>query len=165
MLISEFAREAGLTPDTVRFYIRRGLLDPQRGERGGSARYQIFGAAHVERARLIRLAQSLGFTLREIAALSAEFENDSLSDERLVAILRGRLRDLDEKAAEIGAMAGYLRQKLRWIEGGRLGPEPALEAHGAQDDAISACAFDMPRQIPAPPAAEKSSRRRDFSTP
>jgi hypothetical protein len=26
MLISEFARTAGLTPDTVRFYVKRGLL-------------------------------------------------------------------------------------------------------------------------------------------
>jgi DNA-binding transcriptional MerR regulator len=126
MLISEFARASGLTPDTVRFYIRRGLLDPARGAKGGSARYQLFTSEHVATARVIRLAQSLGFTLREIAAFNVEFQNDAPSDERVIAILRARLRDLDEKAAQLGAMAAYLRTKLRWLEGGRLGPEPSF---------------------------------------
>jgi DNA-binding transcriptional MerR regulator len=129
MLISEFARQTGLTPDTVRFYIRRGLLDPERGEKGGSARYQLFTRQHVGTARLIRLAQSLGFTLREIAAINAEFQSDGVSVERLARILRDRLRDLDEKAAEIAKMTGYIRAKLGWLEGGRVGPEPALEFH------------------------------------
>ena len=130
MLISEFAREAGLTSDTVRFYIRRGLIAPVRGEKGGSARYQLFSRAHVETARVIRLAQSLGFTLREIAALNAEFQSDGVSDERLVSVLRDRLGDLDEKAAQIAKMTAYIRAKLEWLEGERKGPEPSLEFHG-----------------------------------
>jgi MerR family copper efflux transcriptional regulator len=129
MLISQFAREAGLTPDTVRFYVRRGLLDPARGEKGGSARYQLFTRQHVETARLIRLAQSLGFTLRQIAAINTEFQSDGASVERLITILSDRLRDLDEKAAQIAKMAAYMRTKLRWLESGRVGPEPALESH------------------------------------
>jgi MerR family transcriptional regulator, copper efflux regulator len=147
MMISEFAREAGLSPDTVRFYIRRGLLDPERGEKGGSARYQIFTREHVETARVIRLAQSLGFTLREIAAINAEFHSDGASVERLTAILQDRLRDLDEKAAQIAAMAAYLRKKLEWLNGGCVGPEPPLsfDARGETPDAIHACAVDSPR--------------------
>ncbi len=31
MLIGEFARRAGLSQDTVRFYVRKGLLAPQSG--------------------------------------------------------------------------------------------------------------------------------------
>lgn len=147
MMISQFAREAGLSPDTVRFYIRRGLLDPKRGEKGGSARYQIFTREHVETARVIRLAQSLGFTLREIAALNAEFQSDGASVERLIAILRDRLRDLDEKAAQIAAMAAYLRKKLEWLNGGCVGPEPPLgfDMRDGKFNAIPACAIDSRR--------------------
>jgi len=129
MLISEFARATGLTPDTVRFYVRRGLLAPARGEKGGPARYQVFTRQHEETARLIRLAQSLGFTLREIAAFNAEYRADGVGVERLAAILRERLSALDDKAAQIAKMREYLKAKLDWLDRGRVGPEPALDAH------------------------------------
>ena len=72
MLISEFARAADLSPDTVRFYVKRGLLQPEAGRRGGANPYQEFSQADVATARLVRIAQSLGFTLGEIAALIEE---------------------------------------------------------------------------------------------
>lgn len=161
MLISHFAREAGLSPDTVRFYIRRGLLDPARGEKGGSARYQIFTREHVEIARVIRLAQSLGFTLREIAAFNAELQRDGASVGRHVAILQDRLRDLDEKAAHIAAMAGYLRNKLAWLEGGGGGPEPALatEAGNKGGDTRYACVERPPGGLDAAKSRNAAIKR------
>lgn len=145
MLISQFARETGLSPDTVRFYVRRGLLDPARGEKGGSARYQIFSRQDVETARVIRLAQSLGFTLREIASINAEFRSDGLSVERVIAILQDRLRDLDEKAAQIAAMADHLKRKVAWLRGGCVGAEPpfAFDPREGKPNTIIACVTDM----------------------
>ncbi len=64
MLISEFARATRLSTDTVRFYIRRGLLVPENNGKGGRNPYQIFTAEHVQTARLIRMAQSLGMSLK-----------------------------------------------------------------------------------------------------
>src|SRR5689334_21206759 len=64
MLISEFARAANLSPDTVRFYVKLGLLRPEAGRRGGSNPYLEFSRADLARARLVQLARSLGFTLR-----------------------------------------------------------------------------------------------------
>src|SRR5258708_27567644 len=69
MLISEFARRAGLTTDTVRFYVRRGLITPERNGKGRNP-YQVFTADHVRAAKIIRTAQSLGMSLKEIAAIS-----------------------------------------------------------------------------------------------
>ena len=74
MLISEFARATGLTRDTVRFYVRRGLLKPLAGNKGGSNPYQVFTHEHVQTARAIRMAQSLGFSLREIGVLNVEYQ-------------------------------------------------------------------------------------------
>jgi MerR family copper efflux transcriptional regulator len=68
MLISEFARATGLTRDTVRFYVRRGLLTPATNAKGGRHPYQSFTAADVQAAKIIRSAQSLGMSLKEIAA-------------------------------------------------------------------------------------------------
>ncbi len=129
MLLSEFSRASGLPPDTVRFYVRRGLLVPTRGEKGGQARYQVFTREHMATARHIRLAQSLGFTLREIAAFNAEYRAEGVTAGQLAAVFRERLRALDEKAAQIDALRAYMKAKLQWLEGGRIGPEPRFEPH------------------------------------
>ena len=124
MLISEFARSAGLTPDTVRFYVRRGLLKPLAGSKGGSNPYQVFTDEHVQTARLISMGQSLGFSLREIEALNVEHQQKRITPARGAEIMRGQLVRLEEKAAHLQAMIGYIRAKLVWIEGGEVGPEP-----------------------------------------
>lgn len=126
MQISEFSRATGLSADTVRFYVRRGLLAPQTGKRGGSNPYQIFTREHVEIARLVRLAQSLGFTLREIGAMAAELGAAGLTRKRKIAILQERLDALGGKAAQLRDMAAYLRAKIKWLEGGEKGPQPVL---------------------------------------
>lgn len=71
MLIGESTRVTGLSRDPVRCYVRRGLLQPAIGA-GGTNRYQSFDADPVERALIIRNAQALGFTLREIASFNLE---------------------------------------------------------------------------------------------
>jgi MerR family transcriptional regulator, copper efflux regulator len=124
MLISEFARAAGLSTDTVRFYVRRGLLKPLAGSKGGSNPYQIFTDEHVQIARLIHMGQSLGFSLREIEALNVEHQAKRMTGSRGAEILRGQLVRLEQKAAHIEAMMSYIRAKLGWIQGGEKGPEP-----------------------------------------
>src|SRR5262249_2829348 len=124
MLISEFARTTGLSRDTVRFYVRRGLLAPLAGNKGGSNSYQVFTNEHVQMARTIRMAQSLGFSLREIAALNVEYQAKRLTPSRGAELLSGQLARLEEKAAHVNAMIRYIRAKLAWLDAGSKGPEP-----------------------------------------
>ncbi len=124
MLISEFARAAELTTDTVRFYVRRGLLKPLAGNKGGSNPYQVFTDEHVQMARTVRMAQSLGLSLREIAALNVEYQANRMTLARGAEILRAQLGRLEEKAAHINAMISYIQAKVAWAEGGGKGPEP-----------------------------------------
>jgi DNA-binding transcriptional MerR regulator len=124
MLISEFARATGLSRDTVRFYVRRGLLAPLGGNKGGSNPYQVFTNEHVQMARTIRMAQSLGFSLREIAALNVEYQAKRITPSRGAEILRAQLVRLEEKAAHVNAMVSYIRAKLAWLHAGSKGPEP-----------------------------------------
>jgi MerR family transcriptional regulator, copper efflux regulator len=97
MLISEFVRATGLTPDTVRFYVRRGLLKPLTGSKGGSNPYQVFTDEHVQMARTVRMAQSLGFSLREIAALNVEYQAKRMTTARGAEVLRAQLGRLEDK--------------------------------------------------------------------
>ena len=63
MKIGQVAAEAGVSIDTVRFYERRGVLpEPARRPSG----YREYPASTVERIRMARMLQNLGFTLDEI---------------------------------------------------------------------------------------------------
>ncbi len=159
MLISEFAREAGLSTDTVRFYVRRGLLNPQTDGKGGRNPYQVFTDEHVRDARIIRLAQSLGMSLKEIAEIGKEHREGRITRERSIAIMSTQLERLETKASELQAMGNYLRAKIKWLKGGEKGPEPdfgryakgkAGHIHGCPELPSESRAKRTPQKQPAP---------------
>ena len=129
MLISEFARKTGLAHDTIRFYIGKGLLRPQRSAKGGSNPYHIFGDDDVTAARMIRLQQSLDYSLREIAALNDEYRKGAGSNERTAEVLRLQIGRLEEKRASLDTALTFLRDKLAWVEAGKPGRSPEPGAH------------------------------------
>jgi MerR family copper efflux transcriptional regulator len=102
-------------------------------------------------ARLVRLAQSLGFTLREIGALNDELRAAGMTRARKAAILRERLGGFEAKAAEIARMTTYLRAKIAWIEDGESGPEPKLAVPGGNGELLPCPTAD--------PGAGSPSRR------
>ena len=162
MLISEFARATGLSRDTVRFYVKRGLLRPLAGDKGGRNPYQVFTSEHVQMARMIHVAQSLGFSLREIAVLNAEYQAKGMTAARGAEIMREQLVRLEEKAAHIGGMIGYIRAKLAWYEAGGKGPEPNFTDYenGSRAVGSKAQASAHKPNGTAPVIARRASRNR-----
>jgi MerR family copper efflux transcriptional regulator len=127
MLISEFVRATGLSKDTVRFYVRLGLLTPEANGKGGRNPYQVFTQDHVRAVNYIRLGQSLGMSLKEIALIGEEYARDGgIGTARTIEIMSAQLNRLEQKAAEIDSMARYVRAKLAWLNGGSNGPEPNI---------------------------------------
>ncbi|WP_158808425.1 MerR family transcriptional regulator [Beijerinckia sp. L45] len=124
MLISEFARATGLTSDTVRFYVRLGLLRPCIGAKGGRLAYQVFSESDVSAAKLIRLSQAAGLSLKEIAAFGGERRAGRMTPERRMEIVSAQIEKLEGKAAELSAMANYLRAKRDWLANGKDGMQP-----------------------------------------
>lgn len=127
MLISEFANRTGLPVDTVRFYISKGLLHPARGSTGGSRSYQIFSEEEVTAARMIRLQQSLGYSLKEIAALNEEYRHGKRSMARTVQVLSKQIATLEEKQRSISGALAFLKEKLSWVEAGSSGEKPNVD--------------------------------------
>jgi MerR family transcriptional regulator, Zn(II)-responsive regulator of zntA len=62
--VIELSRQAGATPDAIRYYARLGLLKPNRNTANN---YMQFSQKDVNCVRFIRRAQRLGFALAEIA--------------------------------------------------------------------------------------------------
>lgn len=68
--IARASRATGVSPKAIREYEALCLIPPV--PRHGTGAYRVFSPAHLEAIRLIRRAQGLGFTLREIRALGRE---------------------------------------------------------------------------------------------
>ncbi len=107
--IGELAAAVDVATSTVRFYERRGLLPADSRSRAG---YRLYGDAAVERLRFIRLAQSSGFTLEDIAAL-LEFQSErSAPRERVRAMLSMRLADVRRRQSELRQLEKVIKTSL-----------------------------------------------------
>jgi MerR family mercuric resistance operon transcriptional regulator len=109
LTISRLAASADVHVETVRYYQRRGLLPEPPRPQGGVRHY---GPAEVARLQFIRRAQTMGFSLDEIAGLlevkgkraceqTRQMTEHKLADVRLrLAELRQLERDLVALVAE-----------------------------------------------------------------
>lgn len=105
--IGDLAAAAGVTPDTLRYYERRGLLQPSGRRASG---YREYPPEAVGVVRFVKHAQALGFTLGEVEELmrlrgGAGRRGAGLAV-REVAV--AKLRDIDEKLRMLGALRGAL---------------------------------------------------------
>lgn len=63
---SQLARECGISIEVLRFYEKKGLIQPPPRSSSG---YRLYDEAYRDRIRFIRNAKNTGFTLAEIAEL------------------------------------------------------------------------------------------------
>lgn len=96
MKIGELARRTGVTTDTLRFYEARGLLQAERWPNG----YRDFAERTVSLVGLIRLAQSLGFSLGEIGDILTQLGAD-ISSSDVAELLREKLAEIDTRLAAL----------------------------------------------------------------
>jgi DNA-binding transcriptional MerR regulator len=66
MRVKQLADEMGVTPDTVRYYTRLGILNPSRNPANG---YKQYSQQDRSRLRFAVRARDLGFTLADIVQI------------------------------------------------------------------------------------------------
>ncbi len=111
--IGELAAHTRLTPDTLRYYERLGLLPHPPRTRGG---FRLYSAATLDQVRFIRRAQTMGLTLDEIHEL-VTFDGRGLKRCRRVRdLVEAKLGELDARMAELRAFRRTLRHSLRECE-------------------------------------------------
>ena len=135
MHISEFSQRTGLSRDTVRFYVRLGLLKPKTSAKGGSNPYQVFGHEDVQLAEVIRISQALGMSLKEIGALSQARREGRAWDEKSIEVLSRQAALMAQRARQFEAMADYLHAKVAWLHNGKATAQPSFAAFMAGDAA------------------------------
>jgi len=114
-LISKFAQEAGISIDTVRFYIKRDILKPRCGQKGGRNAYRIFTETDLEDIQTVKVCQMLGMTLAETRGLLELSRSGSIRNKEMAIHVEKRRAQLYERLNEIRGLIDYLDSKLAWI--------------------------------------------------
>src|SRR5688572_17215954 len=98
MRIGQVAANAEVTIDTVRFYERRGVLPPPERRPSG---YREYTPATVERIRMARSLQQLGFTLDEIIDALRAHDAGETDEASQMWRLEAVVDRIDAKIAEL----------------------------------------------------------------
>lgn len=115
MRIGELSERLGLNPRTIRFYETTGILpEPPRTPSG----YRDYDESDVERVRFIRLAQSLGFSLDEIAEVLAFRDRGDAPCGYVRAVLHEKAAAIEQQIHELERLRIELQRLAR--RAGRL---------------------------------------------
>lgn len=137
----QLAGAAGVNPQTLRYYERRGLLAAPRRSPGG---HRLYPAESVTRLRIIKTAQRLGFTLGEVAELLDAERRRNDRGVGLPARATAKLAEVEQRLADLTAVRDSLRAAI-----------------SAGCDDLIACAGSSccPLPFPDPPPVDATTAR------
>ncbi|HHB11982.1 MAG TPA: MerR family transcriptional regulator [Chromatiales bacterium] len=131
--IGRLSRATGVGVETLRYYERRGLLQPEGRTAAGYRRYR---PEAVRRLRFIRRAQALGFSLEEIRELLRLSDDPGADAARVKSLTREKIADIQRRIRDLERMKQSLEVLAERCPGhGPTATCPILEALTGEDDA------------------------------
>lgn len=103
---SALARLVGVSPDTLRHYELKGLLQKARRSANG---YREYSPEAIGRVRVIRNAVSVGFTLDELARILRTRDQGGAPCREVRALASAKLDALEARVAELRAACDRIR--------------------------------------------------------
>jgi DNA-binding transcriptional MerR regulator len=111
LFIGTLAKQAGVSPKTIRYYEAVGVLPPaQRGEN----RYRLYPKETVALLQFITKAKAFGFTLAEIKEIVGVRRQGQQPCAHVQRLVEQKIVDLDRMLADFVA----LRKRLKRLLGG-----------------------------------------------
>jgi Hg(II)-responsive transcriptional regulator len=104
---SELAERAGVNPQTLRYYERRGLLASPRRSTSG---YREYPADALARLRFIKRARALGFSLDEAEELLHLAGGGPAACDAARELAAARLADIEARVADLARMRDSLAE-------------------------------------------------------
>ena len=114
--IGQLAQTAGVNVETIRYYQRIGLLSLPRRNYGSIRRYL---ADDLKRVRFIKRAQTLGFSLDEVALLLGLSDGKHCAATKVLA--EKKLTMVEEKMADLAAIQKALKGLVAKCSSGSRG--------------------------------------------
>lgn len=119
--IGEIARESGVGVEALRFYESRGLIEPATRTPAG---YRLYDAAVFARLSFIKKAQSIGFTLDEIAQIISDSAHGHAPCADVRRLAAEKLAALEERIRRLQRYRRELRQTVAaWEKQGQAAGE------------------------------------------
>ena len=116
MNIGEVAQASGVTAKMIRHYEEIGLI--QKAKRSFS-NYRTYSANEVHTLRFIKQARSLGFSMQQIGALLALWQDRRRPSRMVKELVAAHIQDLEARIQELKAM----KQVLSTLAGNCHGDE------------------------------------------
>ena len=110
LTIGRLASLAAVTPDTLRYYERLGLMPAAPRTNGG---YRLYDPSLVERIRFIRKAQALGLSLEDVREILRVADKGTPPCEHVRAALGRRLREVEARITDLASLRQTLARALR----------------------------------------------------
>jgi len=107
LTIGKLARQVGLGVETLRYYERRGLIEPRRRTDSG---YRLYHADAWRRLRFIRRAQVLGFSLDEVAELLSLSDRPGETAAEVKRLTRAKIADIESRIKDLERMKSALSE-------------------------------------------------------
>ncbi|MFT6600260.1 MAG: DNA-binding transcriptional MerR regulator [Alloalcanivorax sp.] len=125
MRVTDLARRADTTAETVRHYTDLGLLTPRRDPHNG---YRQYNSVDLSRLRFALKARSLGFTLGDVRELIEESEGGDTPCPRVRSLIEARLAEVEARISELSELSARMRAAMDdWsrapdchLDGGRV---------------------------------------------
>lgn len=105
LTIGKLARQVDLGVETLRYYERRGLLEPQRRTESG---YRLYSNDARQRLQFIRRAQVLGFSLDEVAELLSLSDRPGQSAAEVKRLTQAKIADIETRILDLERMKSAL---------------------------------------------------------
>jgi len=143
----QLASAAGVNPQTLRYYERRGLLERPDLTNGG---HRLYPAEAITLLRVIKTAQRLGFTLAEVAdLLAAGTHHHGRTDDGLRLRAEAKLSEIEQKITDLTIIRESLRQAID------AGCDDLMECAGSPQ-----CPLPFTALVPLPEPGTPTTRRR-----
>jgi DNA-binding transcriptional MerR regulator len=154
LTVGQLARATGVSAKTIRYYEQVGVLPvPRRSDAG----YRHYSRHDVHRLLFIRRARTLGLSLANLKALTAELDSGECLTmrPRLHALVTEQLRTVQQQIAECQLLERQLTQVLQRLQT----TAPASHANGCQCLGSTTPDDQEPLQDPLPIARKGAVMR------
>lgn len=111
--IQELADLMGLTPHTIRFYEKEGLLDSRHIQREKN-NYRNYSDEAIERLRLIKKFQGIGCSLAELKTILQDHDTNARTNQEVIEWILQKINEIERKKDEYDQMLVTLNWMLTY---------------------------------------------------
>ncbi|MED5016455.1 MerR family transcriptional regulator [Paenibacillus chibensis] len=113
MKIQELADMMGLTPHTIRFYEKEGLLDSRHIQREKN-NYRNYSDEAIGRLKLIKKFQGIGCSLAELKTILQDHDTNTRTNQEVIEWILQKINEIERKKDEYDHMLVTLNWMLTY---------------------------------------------------